>query len=96
MSKGGYMQALGRFGLLAATTFAAAIGAAWMVRLAPGEGVDAYHLDARLSDSSVEALRKERAASDIPAWIARLAAGELGQSAAFGQPIRELVEDRAT
>ncbi len=85
---------LGRATLPVLTVFASALLAAWMVDLAPGDAVSVHELDARLSDRTLETIRTERASSSSE-WFARLARGELGESATYGRPIAELLRERA-
>ena len=75
------------------TLIAAALGAAWMVELAPGAESSVHDLDARLSDQSAESLRAERKA-DRAKWLSRLTRGELGESATYGRPIAQLLGER--
>ncbi len=77
----------------AATVLAAALGAAWLVELAPGEASSAHELDLRLSGRSVETLRSQREISRTE-WLGRLARGDLGDSVTFQRPIVELLGER--
>jgi len=69
-----------------------------MVRYAPGSDLDEQELDPRLSQQSVESLRRERA-HDHPIqfyfkYLAGLLHGDAGKSALFGQPVSELIAER--
>ncbi|HVN80202.1 MAG TPA: ABC transporter permease [Terriglobia bacterium] len=72
---------------------------ATLVRLAPGFGVDERELDARLSEGSIQALRKARE-NERHLWhfytrfLANLCRGDLGTSRSLGRPVAELLSDR--
>ena len=72
---------------------------ATLVRLAPGFGVDEEELDSRLSEGSMRALRQSNAASGSLAgfyihYLSRLAHGDLGESQALNEPVRQLLAER--
>ena len=84
---------------LALTVLLAGLLGASLVRYAPGFGVDEQELDARLSSTSVQALRDAHAGernilSFYAHYLARLAQGDLGRSRSLGQPVRELFRER--
>ncbi|HET8548660.1 MAG TPA: ABC transporter permease subunit [Bryobacteraceae bacterium] len=73
-----------------------------LVRLAPGFGMDEGALDARYSAASRQALNRERertrqigAIAFYYAYVAGLARGEMGRSALFDRPVRDLISERA-
>ncbi|MBL8212470.1 MAG: ABC transporter permease subunit [Bryobacterales bacterium] len=73
---------------------------ATLVRLAPGADVDEREQDARLSEASLAALRRENAAPDgvvsfYAGYLGRLIAGDFGKSRGTGQPVREILAERA-
>lgn len=72
---------------------------ATLVRLAPGYGVDQEELDFRLSQSSIQALRRTDAANEsLPAFyvrsLLRLLHGDLGYSHSLQEPVRQLLAER--
>lgn len=72
---------------------------ATLVRLAPGYGTDEEELDSRLSQQSIEALRKaqdrdENLARFYAHYLARLARGDLGESRTLHEPVRQLLAER--
>jgi len=76
------------------------LGGATLVRLAPGFGIDEQALDARLSAQTRDALERRHAGERNPLafyahFLARLFHGEAGRSVVFGQPVRDLIRDRA-
>jgi peptide/nickel transport system permease protein len=76
------------------------LAAAALVRLAPGFGVDERMLDSRLSNTSIQAIARERGdGGNIAAYYARylggLLRGDLGNSVSLGRPVRELLAERA-
>ena len=71
-----------------------------LMRLAPGFGIDQRELDARLSAGSVNAIRESHAADRNPVafyfrWLSGVLRGDLGHSASLGQPVAQLLGDRA-
>jgi ABC-type dipeptide/oligopeptide/nickel transport system permease component len=85
---------------LGLTIFLAALLGAALVRLAPGFGMDERQLDARLSDASRAAIQRDAGAgsgifSYFAGYLASLCRGDLGRSVSFGQPVRDLLADRA-
>jgi peptide/nickel transport system permease protein len=90
---------LQRLLLLSAVLLAGGFAGALLVRVAPGFGADERMLDPRLSNRSIEAIGRDRAAeSDVLAYYAnylrRMAQGDLGDSASFGRPVAELLSER--
>jgi peptide/nickel transport system permease protein len=76
------------------------LAGATLVRLAPGFGVDEQALDPRLSAQSLEALAREHAGERNPVafylrFLGGLIRGDAGRSAVFGQPVRQLISERA-
>src|SRR5579863_10093110 len=72
---------------------------ATLVRLAPGFGVDERELDSRLSASSQQAIRSERArdnniASFYVRYLAGLAHGDFGFSRSLNRPVSQLLKER--
>src|SRR5258708_30609240 len=70
-----------------------------LVRVAPGFGTDERALDARLSNSSIAALREAPAeGSDLAVYYWRylggLLRGDLGSSVSLGRPVKELLGER--
>ena len=75
-------------------------GGAILVRLAPGFGIEEQALDARLSAQTRDALERRHAGernalSFYAHFLAGLFHGDAGRSAVFGQPVRDLIRDRA-
>jgi peptide/nickel transport system permease protein len=74
--------------------------AATLVRYAPGFGVDEREFDARFSQRTVRQMRQEsRPAQEgiLPYYLhylTRAAKGDLGVSAGFRRPVRELIAER--
>lgn len=85
-------------GNILATVTLGTILASILIRLAPGAGSDERELDPRLSAESVQRIRSEMARQTLPAFYAAycqgLARGDLGNSAALGRPVRELLGER--
>lgn len=84
---------------LALTVFLAAFLGAALVRIAPGFGMDERQLDARLSDSSLQAIRHESAVNAnliryFAGYFSHLWHGDLGQSISLGEPVRQLIAER--
>ena len=85
---------------IAATALAGGLISATLVRFSPGFGLDERQLDSTVSAQSQEILRhshdRER---DLPRFYAgylrAMLRGDLGNSVAFGRPIRELLAERA-
>jgi peptide/nickel transport system permease protein len=72
---------------------------ATLVRLSPGFGVDERELDSRLSASSQQAIRTERArdnniASFYVRYLAGLLHGDFGFSRSLNRPVSELLKER--
>jgi peptide/nickel transport system permease protein len=72
---------------------------ATLVRLAPGYGTDEEELDSRLSQQSIEALRKaqdsdENLARFYAHYLEQLARGDLGESRTLNEPVRQLLAER--
>jgi len=72
---------------------------ATLVRFAPGYGVDERELDSRLSQASVESIRKaNQARSGILSYyahfLARAGHGDLGNSQWLDRPIASLIQER--
>jgi peptide/nickel transport system permease protein len=75
-------------------------GAASLVRLAPGFGIEEQALDARLSAQTRDALERRHAGERNPLlfyahFLVGLFQGDAGQSTVYGQPVRDLIRDRA-
>ena len=85
---------------IALTTLLGGLLAATLVRDAPGFGVDEREFDARFSRRTVNQMRQEsRPARQaiLPYYLhylARAARGDLGISAGFERPVRELIAER--
>src|ERR1019366_8307024 len=76
------------------------LGGATLVRLAPGFGIDEQALDARLSVQTRDALERRHAGARNPLvfyahFLAGLFHGDAGRSVVFGQPVRDLIRERA-
>jgi len=76
------------------------LAGATLIRLAPGFGIDEQMLDPRLSVQSLEALRLRHAEERNPVafyarFLGRMLHGDMGRSAVFGQPVAQLIADRA-
>jgi peptide/nickel transport system permease protein len=72
---------------------------ATLVRLAPGFGTDDEELDSRLSQASIESLRRSHLQDDNLAlfyahYLEQLAVGNLGTSQTLHQPVRQLLAER--
>lgn len=85
---------------LAATLLAGGLLSATLVRLAPGFDADERALDPHLNSQSVEALQAERRQNDNVfhfyfSYLRKAAKGDLGTSISLGQPVRQLIHDRA-
>ena len=99
MSTGVAGQAIRR--IVAAAAFVAVVASAAFVltRLAPGDPTDAL----RATGASAEVVAHERARrgldQSLPVvaahWVLGLVQGDLGESVAFGRPVRSLVAERA-
>jgi peptide/nickel transport system permease protein len=73
---------------------------ATLVRLAPGFGIEEQALDVRLSAQTRAALERRHAGERNPLvfyahFLAGLVHGDAGRSSVFGQPVRDLIRDRA-
>lgn len=76
------------------------LAGASLVRLAPGFGIEAQALDPRLSPQSREALEARHSGERNPLtyyahFLAGLFRGDAGNSSVFGQPVQDLIRDRA-
>lgn len=76
------------------------LAGAALVRLAPGFGIGEQALDPRLSVQSRESLEREHAGERNPFvfyvnFLGALFHGDAGRSVVFGQPVRDLIQDRA-
>lgn len=85
---------------LLATVLLGGLLAATLVRLAPGFATDERELDPHLSAESIQALRAARNQQQnvlrfYLSYMNRLAHGDLGTSLALGQPVRNLLRERA-
>jgi peptide/nickel transport system permease protein len=72
---------------------------ATLVRMAPGFGVDEEELDSRLSQESLQAVRESHAGEGNLAgfyvhYLGRLLRGDLGDSQALHEPVRQLLAER--
>ena len=72
---------------------------ATLVRLAPGFDVDEQELDARLSEESLQAIRKSRHAENnvlrfYGRYLAGLSQGDLGVSRSLRRPVAQLLAER--
>ncbi len=69
-----------------------------IVRLAPGYGTDERELDTRLSNESIEALRRSRKQSSLVAgylsFLKRAVRGDVGFSETLNRPVSELIRQR--
>jgi peptide/nickel transport system permease protein len=85
---------------MVATILLGGLLSAGLVRLAPGFDADEQQLDPHLSAESVQALRTARHQEHnifrfYFSYMNRAAHGDLGTSLALGQPVRNLLRDRA-
>lgn len=92
--------ALHRLGSFALTVLLAVCGAAALIRLAPGFGIDERAFDPRLSAESIRALEaRQRGGDGFLPWLGTYAAGlvrgDLGQSTSLSRPVRDLFAERA-
>ena len=89
----------GRAAVLLATVLMAAFLSAALVRMAPGFGVDERQWDPRLSESSIASIQARSAPpgflSGFWSYLGGLVRGDWGVSVSLGQPVRELVAQRA-
>jgi peptide/nickel transport system permease protein len=72
---------------------------ATLVRFAPGYGVDEEELDSRLNQESIQAIRRAQVADEsLPSYylhyLGKLLHGDLGDSRALHQPVRQLLAAR--
>ena len=72
---------------------------ATLIRFAPGYGIDEQELDARLSSSSIEALRHGNVTDEnvfvfYGHYLERMVHGDLGTSRTLQRPIAELLRER--
>jgi len=86
--------------LLAALAGVGGLICATMVRFAPGFGVDERELDPRLSQASLEAIRKEHQLgtgllSYYGSYLFGLCRGDFGTSTFLERPVGELLKERA-
>jgi peptide/nickel transport system permease protein len=80
--------------------FLSGLAGATLVRFAPGFGTEEQALDPRLSAQSREALERSHDAERNPFvfylnFLKGLAHGDVGRSTVYGQPVGDLVRDRA-
>jgi len=73
---------------------------ATLLRFAPGYGVDEAELDARLSNSSIQAIRQANGDQEnilvfYAHYLGRMARGDLGMSRTLRQPVLQLLRERA-
>lgn len=73
---------------------------ATLVRLAPGFGIDERVFDARLSPQTIEAIRHELDEERNPLtfylrFLSGMAHGDAGRSIVFGEPVSQLIGERA-
>jgi peptide/nickel transport system permease protein len=85
---------------MAATVLLGGLLSATLVRLAPGFDGDEQALDPHLSAQSVQAIHQARIQDRnvfrfYLSYMKRAAHGDLGTSLALGQPVRQLLHDRA-
>jgi peptide/nickel transport system permease protein len=85
---------------IVATVLLGGLLSATLVRLAPGFDVDEAQLDPHLNSASVQALRQARMEqNNIVRFyfhsLQRAAHGDLGTSISLGQPVSQLLRDRA-
>ena len=83
-----------------ATIFLGGLLSVTLVRLAPGFGVDEQQLDPHLSGESIRALRHQRDTQQSVFGfylhsMHRAVHGDLGTSISLGQPVTQLVRERA-
>jgi peptide/nickel transport system permease protein len=76
------------------------LGAALLVRSAPGFGIDERALDPRLSAQTQQALDREHsgetnAFSFYLRFLRNMATGNMGRSIVFGEPVVDLIRERA-
>jgi len=72
---------------------------ATLVRFAPGYGVDEEELDSRLNQESIQAIRQAQVADEsllhyYTDYLVKLLHGDLGESRALHQPVRQLLAAR--
>ncbi len=84
---------------LVATVLIGGFLGASLLRFAPGYGVDEAELDLRLSNRSIQAIRKANSDQENVfvfyfRYLERMTHGDLGVSRALGQPVRQLIKDR--
>jgi peptide/nickel transport system permease protein len=75
--------------------------AATLVRLAPGFGLDEEMMDVRMSAQGVRALERQHEAERNPLrfyarFLGGLIRGDAGWSTIYGQPVRQLIRERAS
>jgi len=90
------LKALATVGL---TVLLGGLLAATLVRYSPGFGVDERELDPRFNQGSIRRIREETQDREavLPYYLhylARAARGDLGVSAGFRRPVRELIAER--
>ncbi len=83
-----------------ALMLAAALACAVLVRYSPGALVDDRELDRRLSEDSLAALRARKAErsgamANFVGYLRGMATGDLGYSESHGEPIAQLIAERA-
>jgi len=93
------MRLARHLGILLLVLLLGGLLSATLVRLAPGFGMDEQQLDTRLSASTQEALRRERAAEESTwrfylAYLRGALSGDLGISRTLGSPVSDLLRER--
>jgi peptide/nickel transport system permease protein len=84
----------------AAIILISGLAGATLVRVAPGFGVNEHMLDARFSAQSLESLQRENVEQRNPLlfysrFLAGLWRGDVGTSVVYGQPVGQLIAERA-
>lgn len=92
-----WKAALRRLALIGLVVLIAGIAGAALVLFSPGYGIDPRALDPRLDDATratFEQSKFDGLGAFLSSYLSGLLQGDLGESTAFGSPIRELIEDR--
>ncbi len=98
---GSILKRIARHGLaLVATVLLGGFFSAALVRLAPGFDVDEQQIDPHLSSATIQALRETRLKDRnifrfYFHWLRRATHGDLGTSLSLGQPVKDLIRERA-
>lgn len=85
---------------IALTVLASGFLTAFLVRRAPGSGVDEREFDARFSQESIRRIREETQRDRLGFWaycrqyLVRAARGDLGLSSGFQRPVASLIAER--